>query len=123
MRLQLNPSFDPTFPYECLEDIPVDLARAALARKELRGWGLAPRTPLHRLPNLAIEVGVGELFIKDEGLREPLKSFKSLGGAYALGETLRDRTEREWGVRPDYASLFDRKHSDPDYCAVAVTDG
>ncbi|MEM9386667.1 MAG: diaminopropionate ammonia-lyase, partial [Pseudomonadota bacterium] len=40
-----------------------------------------------------------------------------------LGETLRDRTEREWGVRPDYASLFDRKHSDPDYCAVAVTDG
>jgi len=41
-------------------------------------------TPLHRLSGLAVELGVGEILIKDEGLRLGLGSFKALGGCYAV---------------------------------------
>ncbi|TIW50091.1 MAG: pyridoxal-phosphate dependent enzyme, partial [Mesorhizobium sp.] len=41
-------------------------------------------TPLHALPALAGELGIGALHIKDEGKRLGLGSFKALGGAYAV---------------------------------------
>ncbi len=37
-------------------------------------------TPLHSLPALAAELGVGAIHIKDEGFRLGLGSFKALGG-------------------------------------------
>src|ERR1043165_3276198 len=45
--------------------------------------GHAP-TPLHNLPALAAELGIGALQAKDEGHRLGLSSFKALGGAYAV---------------------------------------
>jgi len=42
------------------------------------------QTPLHRWTSLAAELGVGEVLIKDEGLRLGLGSFKALGGSYAV---------------------------------------
>ena len=54
------------------------------AFNEIRRWpGYAP-TPLHRLPALAARLGLAELCYKDEGGRFGLKSFKALGGAYAV---------------------------------------
>jgi diaminopropionate ammonia-lyase len=41
-------------------------------------------TPLHSLSGLAAELDVGEILIKDEGLRLGLGSFKALGGSYAV---------------------------------------
>lgn len=41
-------------------------------------------TPLVALPGLARALGLGDLFVKDEGQRLGLKSFKALGGAYAV---------------------------------------
>lgn len=41
-------------------------------------------TPLHSLPGLARELGVGSIHMKDEGFRLGLGSFKALGGAYAV---------------------------------------
>jgi diaminopropionate ammonia-lyase len=41
-------------------------------------------TPLHRLAGLAAELDVGEILVKDEGLRLGLGSFKALGGSYAV---------------------------------------
>ena len=41
-------------------------------------------TPLHALPALAGEFGLGTLHVKDEGFRLGLGSFKALGGAYAV---------------------------------------
>ena len=43
-----------------------------------------PPTPLHALPALAAELGVGAIHVKDEGFRLGLGSFKALGGAYAV---------------------------------------
>ena len=41
-------------------------------------------TPLHRLDGLAKTLGVADLLVKDESQRLNLKSFKALGGVYAI---------------------------------------
>lgn len=41
-------------------------------------------TPLHSLPALAREIGIGALHVKDESERLGLNSFKALGGMYAV---------------------------------------
>jgi diaminopropionate ammonia-lyase len=51
-------------------------------------------TPLHRLDRLAAELGVGELWVKDESLRLDLPSFKILGGAWAVHRLVLERTGR-----------------------------
>ncbi|KAA0969454.1 diaminopropionate ammonia-lyase [Aureimonas fodinaquatilis] len=51
-------------------------------------------TPLHALPGLAAELGLGSLHIKDEGFRLGLGSFKALGGAYALMILVKEEAER-----------------------------
>lgn len=54
------------------------------AAQTISGWpGYAP-TPLVDLPDLARDLGLGRIRIKDEGGRFGLGSFKALGGAYAV---------------------------------------
>jgi diaminopropionate ammonia-lyase len=55
----------------------------AIARHLAQRAGHTP-TPLHALPGLAAALGIGGLFVKDEGRRLGLGSFKALGGAYAV---------------------------------------
>lgn len=54
-------------------------------------------TPLHVLPGLAAELGLGALHLKDEGFRLGLGSFKALGGAYALMILVKEEAERRLG--------------------------
>ena len=42
-------------------------------------------TPLAELKNLAAELGLGDVFVKDESYRFGLNAFKVLGGSYAIG--------------------------------------
>ncbi|WP_119421237.1 diaminopropionate ammonia-lyase [Desertibaculum subflavum] len=54
------------------------------AASAIRAWpGYAP-TPLVQPPGLAEELRLEALYVKDEGQRLGLKSFKALGGAYAV---------------------------------------
>jgi len=52
--------------------------------------GYAP-TPVQALPQLARELQVGELWVKDESRRLGLPSFKLLGGAWAVHRLLLER--------------------------------
>lgn len=54
-------------------------------------------TPLHALPGLARELGIGALHVKDEGFRLGLGSFKALGGAYALMVLVKEEASRRLG--------------------------
>ena len=54
-------------------------------------------TPLVELQGLAAEAGVGAIFIKDEGQRLGLGSFKALGGAYAVLQLVRQEAVRQAG--------------------------
>jgi len=61
----------------------------AEAKREITVWpGYAP-TPLLPISGLASALGLGAVHYKDEGQRFGLKSFKALGGAYAVLKVLR----------------------------------
>lgn len=61
----------------------------AAAVREVSGWpGYAP-TPLVALPALAASLGLAAIHYKDERSRFGLKSFKALGGAYAVANVVR----------------------------------
>jgi len=62
-------------------------------------------TPLHTLPALAAELGVGAIHIKDEGTRLGLGSFKALGGSYAVIRLVLEEASRRLGRPVDIAEL------------------
>jgi diaminopropionate ammonia-lyase len=60
----------------------------AAAEREIAGWPGYAATPLVALPGLARSLGLASLRYKDERGRFGLKSFKALGGAYAVRRVL-----------------------------------
>jgi len=65
----------------------------AAAEREIGSWPGYAATPLVRLDALARSVGLAALWYKDESGRFGLKSFKALGGAYAV-RRVRERAGR-----------------------------
>jgi diaminopropionate ammonia-lyase len=72
-------------------------------------------TPLQALPALARALGVGAIYVKDEGLRLGLGSFKALGGSYAVIRLVLDAASDRLGRAIDVAAL-----QTPDVRAVAA---
>jgi diaminopropionate ammonia-lyase len=62
-------------------------------------------TPLHSLPALAAELGVGAIHVKDEGFRLGLGSFKALGGSYAVIRLVLEEAGRQLGRPVDVTEL------------------
>jgi diaminopropionate ammonia-lyase len=62
-------------------------------------------TPVHTLPALAAELGVGTIHVKDEGFRLGLGSFKALGGSYAVIRLVLEEASRRLGRQIDVAEL------------------
>ena len=54
------------------------------AYKTISNWENYSSTPLENLNKLSSELGLKKIFYKDESKRFNLKSFKALGGAYAV---------------------------------------
>lgn len=81
-------------------------------------------TPLVELKNLAKNIGLKDMFIKDESYRFGLNAFKVLGGSYAMGRYLADRLNLDISELP-----YDRLTSDEirkklgDIVFVTATDG
>ena len=97
MQFFANPQAGPANVYGPAQQAVLGDAGLAVARAEIGSWdGYAP-TPLVELPGLARRAGVGRLFYKDEGGRFGLKSFKALGGAYAVFRLLKAEIERRTG--------------------------
>jgi len=65
-------------------DSALDIQTCSRARASITSWPTYAPTPLHNLPALADEIGIAQLFYKDEATRLGLGSFKALGGAYAV---------------------------------------
>jgi len=64
----------------------------AAAEREIASWPGYAATPLLRLDGLARSLGLAALWYKDERGRFGLKSFKALGGAYAVRRVLERQT-------------------------------
>jgi diaminopropionate ammonia-lyase len=73
------------------------LAGAGEAERFLAARDNHAETPLHALPALAGELGIGTLHVKDEGKRLGLGSFKALGGAYAVMHLVLEEAGRRLG--------------------------
>ena len=124
--LMINPSAKPRAPYGEEQSAILNSNGLAEARAVISSWpGYAP-TPLIDLSGLAREAGVSAIYYKDEALRFHLKSFKPLGGAYAVARLLMDEVPSLAGVPVvTTRDLLDGVHADT--CArvtvTAATDG
>ncbi len=67
-----------------LDDVPYPSTDAARVAERLARCPHAAATPLTALPDLAQELGVAQLHVKDERGRMGLGSFKALGAAYVI---------------------------------------
>ena len=81
-------------------------------------------TPIAVLDNLAAELGVGGIYVKDESHRFGLNSFKALGSTFALACFIAETVGRPvWEL--DYNTLTspDTKRELGDFTFFATTDG
>jgi len=63
------------------------------AYKTISKWQKYQPTPLESLSKLSKEIGLKNIFYKDESKRFGLKSFKALGGAYAVEKITKGRKD------------------------------
>jgi diaminopropionate ammonia-lyase len=82
-------------------------------------------TPLHTLPALAAELGVGAIHVKDEGFRLGLGSFKALGGSYAVIRLVLEEAGRRLGRPVDFGELHapEVRAVAADMTVACATDG
>ena len=81
-------------------------------------------TPLVQLSELAKEIGVAEVFIKDESYRFGLNAFKVLGGSYAMGRYIADRLgESIENLTADKMTSAEVKEKLGDVTFTSATDG
>ena len=83
-RLQRNPSASRAAPYAEAQSAVLNEQGLAEALGCIASWPGYEPTPLVELPALAARLRVGALYYKQEAARFGLRSFKPLGGAYAV---------------------------------------
>lgn len=102
----------------------MSIAKAGQSRDWLSYWTGLNRgaTPLYSLPDLAAELGVGQLLVKDESRRSPLGSFKALGAPIALVRLiLRRFPEHNFNVRALLAGEYAEALAG--FTVISATDG
>ncbi|TNB81509.1 diaminopropionate ammonia-lyase [Pseudomonas sp. Fig-3] len=111
-------------PYPPSLQSVMSIAQANESRQWLSRWsGLnAGATPLYSLPDLAEELGVAQILVKDESVRSKLGSFKALGAPIALVRLiLRTFPEQQFDPR----GLLQGQYADAlaDFTVISATDG
>ncbi|MBL8571677.1 MAG: diaminopropionate ammonia-lyase [Phreatobacter sp.] len=87
----LNPALDRTLAYGPEQRAILSLDGGAAAYRAISRWDGYQPTPLIALEAMARAAGVGVVLYKHEGRRFSLKSFKALGGAYAVQRLVEQR--------------------------------
>jgi diaminopropionate ammonia-lyase len=120
-----NSKADPgaLYPSE-LQEI-ASLEKSRLAVTEISRWPGYKPTPLYQLTSLAQAVGVNNIFYKDESQRFGLKSFKALGGAYAVARQLQVRIFQHCGENASIDDLLGDRYQPiiDDVVISCATDG
>lgn len=94
-----------------MQDI-VSVEAGAVAREQISNWPGYRISPLHTLTGFAAHCDVKEVWYKDESERFGLKSFKALGGSYAVALQLLEVIAKQTGKQPSMDDLFSRKYED-----------
>ena len=107
-----NPAANSKNVYSDSQRNVISTAKAAYAIEDIKTWPAYSETPLHSLKAMANDAGLDTLWYKDESQRFGLKSFKALGGAYAVACQLQNVLEAQIGHRPSTADLLDGQYKD-----------
>ena len=101
------------------------LEKSEAAVSEISQWPNYQATPLHSLNKLAEQLNLDQIWYKDESQRFGLKSFKALGGAYAVAIQLRRRIFEETGQAAPIEDLLGNKFDSiiKDIVISCATDG
>ena len=124
-ELTANPAAEPRAVYGPRQLKVLNPEGLAEARRAIAQWpGYAP-TPLVSLPGLASWLGLGALHYKQEDARFGLRSFKPLGGAYAVLRCLKRVVAERLGVEPSTADMLSGRHAESarSVTVTAATDG
>lgn len=124
-RHQHNDRLSRARAYGASERAILSLERFRAAKAEIAGWPGYRPTPLIALPGLARRLDLGAILYKDEGKRFGLKSFKALGGAYAVLCLLKERLAAKGIATASAADLVARRHAEitGDVTMATATDG
>jgi diaminopropionate ammonia-lyase len=90
----------------------VSLAVGRSAQEDIARWPGYEASPLHCLDGFSSLCNVGQVLYKDESERFGLKSFKALGGSYAVAQLLLQTIASEVDETPTMDDLFSRKYAD-----------
>lgn len=112
MEFSVNQNLERDRIYGEEERSVVSLAEYERAKAEIEQWSGYSPTCLYSLTSIAEELGVAEIWVKDESTRFGLASFKALGGSYAVSRVL----ERE-------LSLAEGEGDPRSVTVVCATDG
>ncbi|MES3708720.1 diaminopropionate ammonia-lyase [Pseudomonas putida] len=111
-------------PYPAALASVMNVAKAQESRQWLSQWSRlnSGSTPLYALPDLAKELGIAQVLVKDESVRSVLGSFKALGAPIALVRLIL-RTFPEQHFEP--VGLLEGKYADAlaDFTVISATDG
>lgn len=120
-----NPLANRKNAYSDAQKAVISVAKSREAIDNITAWPSYQPTPLYRLFSLARDCGLGEIWYKDESNRFGLKSFKALGGAYAVARQLQAIMEDKTGIRPTVSDILAGKHKDTvsEITVTCATDG
>jgi diaminopropionate ammonia-lyase len=93
---------------------------AIQAEIDIHNWPNYKPTELHKLNDLAKHCRVSSIYYKDESTRFELKSFKSLGGSYAVAKQLIQYVKESTGQDISIQDLFSGRYADT-ICQVTIT--
>ncbi|MDH3220852.1 MAG: diaminopropionate ammonia-lyase [Gammaproteobacteria bacterium] len=99
----------PDYPGDLRKIASLEASREAF--DEISRWPDYRSTPLCHLDSIARQIGVRDIIYKDESQRFHLKSFKALGGAYAVARQLQQRISTETGEKPSIDDLVGKRYA------------
>ncbi len=120
-----NPKANRANIYSDVQRDLISLSKAKDVIDDIKSWPGYAVTPLHSLTALAEDVGLASIWYKDESLRFGLKSFKALGGAYAVARQLQKIVEKKIGKYPTIDNLLKGSFTNQvaDIVVSCATDG
>ena len=121
-----NDNINKPYEYGEVERQILSLKSFTAAVSEISAWPQYAPTPLICLDGMSKRLNLGRLFHKDEGKRFELKSFKALGGAYAISHILKDKLAKKHKLsNVSTSDLLNKKHEDitSKITFCAATDG
>ena len=106
-----NEQADAKLVYGPQRQAVLSLKKAEHAFETITSWPNYQASDLHLLESMAKEANIAQIYYKDESTRFGLKSFKALGGAYAVTRFLQEHLSLLNGKEPSIDSVMESLRS------------